>query len=155
MSIRPVQAALPTPPPQAPGRQVGQAPAAPVASPQTGAPVVPANGLSTPAIAGTAPATDQTSVGTTGTPSPGSDPTTDPKDLAAAIARAEKAVNSQVRDFSFSIHEKTGEVVVRIIDRESKEVIRQIPAEEMLRIAEHLQTLEGENKPGLLLKQEV
>lgn len=154
MSIRPVQVALPTPPPQAPGRQVGQSPTAPVASPQAGAPVVPANGLSTPAIAGTAPALGQTSVGAAGTQAQGNT-TTDPKDLAAAIARAEKAANGQVRDFSFSIHEKTGEVVVRIIDRESKEVIRQIPAEEMLRIAEHLQTLEGENKPGLLLKQEV
>lgn len=155
MSIRPVQVALPTPPPQAPGRQVGQSPATPVASPQAGVPVVLVNDLSTPAIAGTAPALGQTSVGAAGTQAQGNDPTTDPKDLAAAIARAEKAANGQVRDFSFSIHEKTGEVVVRIIDRESKEVIRQIPAEEMLRIAEHLQTLEGENKPGLLLKQEV
>jgi len=155
MSIRPVQVALPPPSPQATGRQAGQSPAAPVASPQAGAPVVPANGLSTPATTGTAPATDPTSTGATSTQAGGNDSTTDPKDLAAAIERAEKAVNSQVRDFSFSIHEKTGEVVVRIIDRESKEVIRQIPAEEMLRIAEHLQTLEGENKPGLLLKQEV
>lgn len=154
MSIRPVQVALPTPPPQATARQAGQSPAAPVALPQAGASAISESGLSNPATAGTASAS-QEQTGTTGAQVQGNDQTTKPTDLAAAIERAEKAVNGQVRDFSFSIHEKTGDVVVRIIDRESKEVIRQIPAEEMLRIAEQLQSLEGENKPGLLLKQEV
>lgn len=151
MSIRPVQVALPTPPPQATARQAGQSPAAPVALPQAGASAISESGLSIPATAGTASASQEQ----TGTQVQGNDQATKPTDLAAAIERAEKAVNGQVRDFSFSIHEKTGDVVVRIIDRESKEVIRQIPAEEMLRIAEQLQSLEGENKPGLLLKLEV
>jgi flagellar protein FlaG len=154
MSIRPVQVALPTPPPQATARQAGQSPTAPVALPQAGAPAVSENGLSIPATAGMASAS-QEQTGTTDAQAPGNDQATKPTDLAEAIERAENAVNAQVRDFSFSIHEKTGEVVVRIIDRESKEVIRQIPAEEMLRIAEHLQSLEGENTPGLLLRQEV
>lgn len=77
------------------------------------------------------------------------------ENLRISLEDARGAANSSVRDLSFSIHDKTGDMVVRIIDRESKEVIRQIPAEEMLRIAEFLLETEGQSKPGLLLTQEV
>ena len=77
------------------------------------------------------------------------------ENLRIRLEGAQDSANSSVRDLSFSIHDKTGDMVVRIIDRESKEVIRQIPAEEMLRIAEFLLETEGQSKPGLLLTQEV
>lgn len=153
MSIGPVQIALPASPPPTPARQAADIPSAPAALLQTGASVsapakrIPDNGIVRASSESRAIGADAEV--------PSTDQDTDLNELAAAIEHAQKAVNTQVRDFSFSIHEKTGEVVVRIIDRESKEVIRQIPAEEMLRIAEHLQTLDGKHKPGLLLKQEV
>ena len=75
--------------------------------------------------------------------------------LSNAIARIEKALEPVVRDISFSVHDKTGDVVVKVVDRESQEVIRQIPSEELLRIAERIEEL-GSNStaPGLLLRQE-
>ncbi len=152
MAIQPVKLALPTPPPTSSSRPSTEAPRTPVAPTQAGAsPVagtenVVAPQTGTPAALLVHEVVEKQASEAREAP--------DRKKLLEAIENAQKAINGGVRDFSFSIHEKTGEIVVRIIDRESKEVIRQIPAEEMLRIAENLQTLEGENRPGLLLKQE-
>ena len=51
-----------------------------------------------------------------------------------------KAVNSNIE---FSVNEDTGQLVVRIIDRATKEVIRQMPSEEMLAIAKALDSIKG------------
>lgn len=150
MSIRPIPLAPPALSPPYAGRQTE--PSAPVAPPPSGAPAVD------PAPAsGTNPGTTSASeiAQTEARPSEALAEATDPRKLAEALERAQEIVDSAGRDLAFSVHEKTGEVVVRIIDRQSKEVIRQIPSEEMLRLAEQLKALEGENKPGLLLRQEV
>lgn len=42
------------------------------------------------------------------------------------------------RDLSFSVDDSTGDVVVRVIDGESGNVVRQIPSEEILRLTERL-----------------
>lgn len=44
---------------------------------------------------------------------------------------------------SFSLHDKTGDLVVRVLDKDTGEVIRQIPPEEMLRLREKLEELTG------------
>ncbi|CEP38139.1 MULTISPECIES: flagellar protein FlaG [Halomonadaceae] len=43
----------------------------------------------------------------------------------------------------FELSEKTSRVITRVIDRESGEIIRQIPAEEVLAIAERLEEMQG------------
>lgn len=48
------------------------------------------------------------------------------------IERANKAINVTYRRFEFSIHEKTKEIMVKIIDTETDEVIREIPPEKIL-----------------------
>ena len=55
------------------------------------------------------------------------------------------AINSSL---DFSVDEDTGSVVVKVIDKETKEVIRQFPSEEMLSIAKALDSIKG-----LLVKQ--
>lgn len=50
---------------------------------------------------------------------------------------------------NFSIDDSTGKTIVRITDGETGEMIRQIPSEEMLAIAESLDKLQG-----LLIRQE-
>jgi flagellar protein FlaG len=47
-------------------------------------------------------------------------------------------VKSRNRDLTFSVHEASGHTVVRVLDGETKEVIRQIPSEEFLRMSEAL-----------------
>lgn len=61
------------------------------------------------------------------------------RQAAAALQRAieARAPNS----FSFSIDEATGKTVVRITDAQTGELIRQIPAEEMLEIARALERM--------------
>lgn len=154
MSIRPVQIApLALPPPQA-SRTAESSVASPDALAQPGVSALGGPAAPVPPVAGTTSALNVRETADALRSTDANRPA-DPRELADALKQAQDAVDEHGRDLSFSIHEKTGEVVVRIIDRESKEVIKQIPAEEMLRIAERLQELEGENKPGLLLKQEV
>lgn len=44
---------------------------------------------------------------------------------------------------SFEVYDKTGDVVVKVINRDTKEVIRQIPPEDLLEITEKLEELRG------------
>lgn len=55
--------------------------------------------------------------------------------LAESISRFVKSMN---RDLTFSVHEASGHTVVTVLDGETKEVIRQIPSEEFLRMSEAL-----------------
>jgi len=69
---------------------------------------------------------------------------------------AVKQVANQINDFlrssssnlQFTVDGDTSDVVVRIVDSQTKEVIRQIPSEEMLAISKSLDQMSG-----LLLKQ--
>jgi len=45
------------------------------------------------------------------------------------------------RDLSFSVDESTGDIVVRVIDGTSGTLVRQIPSEELLRLAERLEDM--------------
>ena len=53
------------------------------------------------------------------------------KVVIEAIEKANKAISS-VRRFEFSIHEKTKEIMVKVIDNDTNEVIREIPPEKVL-----------------------
>lgn len=53
------------------------------------------------------------------------------------------SLKSRARDLQFSVHEDLNRIVVKIIDPETKEVIRQIPAEEMLKLAKAIDTATG------------
>lgn len=54
-------------------------------------------------------------------------------------------INQVMRSYGveFYLQEHGSRVVTRIVDRDSGEVIRQIPSEEVLRIAESLERLQG------------
>lgn len=60
-------------------------------------------------------------------------------------------------DLNFALDEDSGKMVVKIIDAESQELVRQIPPEELLVLARRLlqieqeQSLSGEQLKGLLL----
>lgn len=75
--------------------------------------------------------------------------------------KAEKHVSdwlSKNTALQFSVDDNSGTRVVRLIDSDTKEVIRQIPTEEMIKIAEHIDKIQESGKndvKGLLLKQDV
>ncbi|WP_069861353.1 MULTISPECIES: flagellar protein FlaG [Pseudomonas] len=70
-------------------------------------------------------------------------PTADRGQLSEAVRSLQESVQSVRRNLAFSIDESTGEVVVKVMAADSGEVIRQIPSEEALRLAQSLKESEG------------
>lgn len=73
--------------------------------------------------------------------------------LEKVVSQLNDYIQNTQRDVDFSVDDSTGHVVVRVIDSESEQVIRQIPSEEMLAISRHLQeSLETEQPKGFLIE---
>lgn len=60
-----------------------------------------------------------------------------------AVAKVQKAVETQASNLLFSIDEDSGRTIVKVVDSSTKETIRQIPSEEILSIAKALDKLQG------------
>jgi flagellar protein FlaG len=60
------------------------------------------------------------------------------EDVEAAVATIQDFVQSVSRSLNFSLEEGSGRVVVKVTDVGSGDVIRQIPSEEALQLAENL-----------------
>lgn len=60
------------------------------------------------------------------------------EEVEAAVATIQDFVQSVRRDLNFSLEEGSGRVVVKVMDSGSGDVIRQIPSEEALQLAENL-----------------
>lgn len=58
--------------------------------------------------------------------------------VKSAVSEIEKFLNSTRRNLEFSTDEESGKIVVKVIASGSGELIRQIPSEEVLRIAHSL-----------------
>jgi flagellar protein FlaG len=63
--------------------------------------------------------------------------------LKEAVKSANEFVGSINSSLQFSVDDKTGQTVVKVMDSETKEVIKQIPSQEMLDIAQALDKLKG------------
>lgn len=73
--------------------------------------------------------------------------------LEKVVHQLNAYVQNTQRDMDFSVDGATGRVVVKVIDSESEQVIRQIPSEEMLAISKHLvEALETEQPKGFLIE---
>lgn len=60
------------------------------------------------------------------------------KPVEAALSNIQDFVQHIQRNLSFALDESSGRVVVKVTDAESGELIRQIPSEDVLRLAESL-----------------
>ncbi|MDO8332831.1 MAG: flagellar protein FlaG [Pseudomonas sp.] len=58
--------------------------------------------------------------------------------LEGAVATIQDFVQSVQRSLNFAVDESSGQVVVKVTDADSGDVIRQIPSEEALNLAENL-----------------
>ncbi|MEB3102348.1 flagellar protein FlaG [Ferviditalea candida] len=63
--------------------------------------------------------------------------------IVKAIERANKAIDGQPRHAEFSIHKPHGEIVVKIVNSETKEVIHEYPPEKLLDLLDKLQEISG------------
>ncbi|SEO57472.1 flagellar protein FlaG [Aquisalimonas asiatica] len=64
-------------------------------------------------------------------------------EVQGAINQINEAVQLVRTDLEFSVDDDTGRAVVKVLESRSDEVIRQIPAEEILTIAENIEEMRG------------
>jgi flagellar protein FlaG len=74
-------------------------------------------------------------------------PKTDSETLATIVEQLSEVVTLMNKGLSFSVHEDSGAAVVKVMDMDTGDIIRQIPSEEALELAQKLQDVKG-----LLLK---
>ena len=79
------------------------------------------------------------------------------KQLDEAISKVESFLKVQNRDLAFSIDEETNRSIVTVKDSQSGDVIRQIPSEEVLKLAERIQELQQDvgNSVGVFINNQV
>ena len=107
-------------------QSVGSSPAAPAAPATSAAPVVKA----------TAPA-----------PEPVKALRVDPQQLQRQLQEAVAELNKQMEhtgvSLGFSIDESIGRSIVKVVNKESGELVRQIPSEDVVRVAHSIESLKG------------
>ena len=63
--------------------------------------------------------------------------------VESAVSKISDFVQNFQRDLQFSVDKDSDRLIVKVVDSETQEVIRQIPSEEMLRIARSLDSSES------------
>ena len=64
-------------------------------------------------------------------------------DVVDAVQRVQDYVQTIDRDLQFSIDEDSGRTIIKVIDPETDEVVRQIPPEELLNVLNSLESGSG------------
>lgn len=67
----------------------------------------------------------------------------DKLDVKQAVEKISEFVSSRQSELSFSIDDASGSQIVKIMDMQTKQVIRQFPSEEAVAIAQALDKLQG------------
>ncbi|WP_369857349.1 flagellar protein FlaG [Candidatus Thalassolituus haligoni] len=101
----------------------------------------------------------QSPLGTTGTgkdlPAAGnqgqSSAVPDQQQVQEAISRINEYVQQSERTLDFQLDESSGETIIRVYDKQSEELIRQIPSELALELAQKL----NDEEPSLLFSAQV
>lgn len=65
------------------------------------------------------------------------------QDLEQSVKDLNALVQELQRELNFSVDEASGEMVVKVVDRQTEEVVRQIPSEEVLRLRQRLEQATG------------
>lgn len=76
---------------------------------------------------------------------------TERKALSEAVSQLNDYVQNVQRDLQFEVNNEMGQTIVRVVDQQTQEVIRQIPNEVAVRLAENLQ----QDEPLTLFNLEV
>jgi flagellar protein FlaG len=63
--------------------------------------------------------------------------------MIKAIAKANKAIEGRYTTFEFSVHQKTKQISITVRDKDTGEVIREIPPEKTLDMVAHLWEMAG------------
>jgi len=75
--------------------------------------------------------------------------------LERVVSDLKDYVQNMQRDLNFHVDGGTGELVIKVIDSSTSELIRQIPEEEVLSLARRMREMVEDRPKGMLLKGEV
>jgi len=75
------------------------------------------------------------------------------EDVSAAVKKMNDAMQGSSQSLQFSIDEDSKDIVVKVIDQSTKEVVRQIPSKEALQIAKSIDKSMDKIQQGLLINQ--
>lgn len=75
-----------------------------------------------------------------------------PEDLQKAVDNIKQHIQSFRRDLNLEYDDETGSLVIKVIDRDTEEVVRQIPSEEILAFIQNMLRSE-EGREGVLLRE--
>lgn len=67
----------------------------------------------------------------------------EPETLDEVVSGLNEMVQNLHRNLQFSVDDDSGETVIKVVDRETKEVVRQIPSEEVVRLRQRMQDAAG------------
>ncbi len=70
-------------------------------------------------------------------------------ELKLTVNQIDDLMKSMQRELNFSVDKESGKTVVKVMDAETKEMIRQMPSEEALKLAQRIK--EGHTSEGMLL----
>jgi flagellar protein FlaG len=76
----------------------------------------------------------------------------DSKALALNVENLTQIIS---RDLEFTIDNETGTQVIRVVDSETGELVRQVPSDQILHIISQIQELKDKMVPGVLLDDKV
>jgi len=75
--------------------------------------------------------------------------------VADAIPRVRELMQKNQRSLDFEVAEQENRIIITVIDKETDKVIRQIPPEDVLQIAEAIEQGLEQNLGGILLNSKV
>jgi flagellar protein FlaG len=70
-------------------------------------------------------------------------PAPKPEQVKEAAQEIQKFVSNVTTNLQFSVDQDTGRTVVSVVDAETKQIVRQIPAEHVMKIARALDRMQG------------
>jgi flagellar protein FlaG len=73
----------------------------------------------------------------------GKPPSMNPERAKQVTEEIERYLSDMNVSISFEIYDKTGDLIVKMINRDTKEVIRQLPPEDLLRLRQKFEELRG------------
>jgi len=105
---------------------------------ESGKPVTPTQGM--------APVTPIFTSQASGSAQPATPvPTVNKQSVETAVEQMQDFAQVMSRQLQFDVDDQSGRTVVRVIDKDSGDVIRQIPSEEILAMARHMKELMEED----------
>ena len=78
----------------------------------------------------------------------------EPKDIARAVADLQNFVKGLDRDLSFRLDESIDRSIITVRDANTNQLVRQIPAEEVVEIAREIRQSLDAKRAGMLLRGE-